>query len=123
MSQELSTSRRPFAWQVPPNKHYVALGHVATNSEDQPPLDCVRCVPRRWVVPSKFTPEMVWDDSGSGGRPGSIWTINEYGFIGVVQGHDPPTFPRFVLRWVAVTTNTTSNSKLHYIPNTKILVL
>ena len=39
-----------FAWQpVPPNNHFVALGHVTSNSEDQPPLDCVRCVPRRWV--------------------------------------------------------------------------
>jgi hypothetical protein len=32
----------------------------------------------------------VWDDSGSGGRQGSIWVFNTMNLIGFVSGSDPP---------------------------------
>ena len=41
---------------------------------------------------------MVWEDSGTGGRPGSMWTINEMGMLGVTQRHLAPINRYFTLK-------------------------
>eukprot|EP00298_Acanthocystis_sp_HF-20_P012235 c19785_g1_i2.p1 GENE.c19785_g1_i2~~c19785_g1_i2.p1 ORF type:complete len:774 (-),score=356.75 c19785_g1_i2:62-2122(-) len=80
-----------FAWKpIPPTADFVALGIVATSTEDPPPLNSIRCVPKIWLTKSSAKPELIWDDSGTGGRAGSIWTVTSFGFISVVQGHQPP---------------------------------
>jgi hypothetical protein len=80
-----------FAWRpIPPSADFVAVGMVASTTEDPPPLDCVHCVPRRWVTKAKKPPKLLWDDAGTAGRQGSIWTINALGLIAVTPGHAPP---------------------------------
>ena len=37
-----------------------------------------------------FLSMSIWNDSGSGGREGSIWLFNSLNLIGFVNGHDPP---------------------------------
>ena len=34
---------------------------------------------------------MVWEDSGTGGRPGSMWMVNSLRTMWVTKGHEPPT--------------------------------
>eukprot|EP00301_Raphidiophrys_heterophryoidea_P017994 c2980_g1_i1.p1 GENE.c2980_g1_i1~~c2980_g1_i1.p1 ORF type:complete len:608 (+),score=149.99 c2980_g1_i1:676-2499(+) len=88
--------RPVYAWQpIPPSAEFVALGMVVTNSSASPALDTVHCVPRSWVVPTKTTPILIWNDSGAGGREGSIWKINSMGLMAVVASHAPPKGPFF----------------------------
>ena len=49
----------------------------------------VRCLPRRWVVPSKYEPKLIWEDSGAGGKKGSMWLINSMELMAVTEGHLP----------------------------------
>lgn len=43
-----------YIWRpVPPSSAYVAVGMIGTTSEEQPPLDMVRCLPRRWTKPAE----------------------------------------------------------------------
>jgi Vacuolar protein sorting-associated protein 62 len=42
-----------YIWKpVPPNSAFVVLGMVATNTDEPPKNDTVRCIPRRWTVPT-----------------------------------------------------------------------
>ena len=97
-----------FVWRaVPPSAKFVALGMVATTTDDPPSRDSIRCVPKAWCVESEVLPQLIWEDSGTGGRPGSLWALradprNESGDVvldgarGVIDamvatpGHDPP---------------------------------
>eukprot|EP01012_Entosiphon_sulcatum_P062087 TRINITY_DN8821_c0_g1_i1.p1 TRINITY_DN8821_c0_g1~~TRINITY_DN8821_c0_g1_i1.p1 ORF type:complete len:4205 (-),score=604.71 TRINITY_DN8821_c0_g1_i1:28-12642(-) len=86
-----------FVWEpIPPNPQYVALGMVCTTSEDPPPRNSVRCVPRQWTQTSTFTPTLVWDDQGMGGRPGSVWIVNSLNLMAVLPGVDPPPPGKFL---------------------------
>ena len=88
-----------FAWEpIPPNENFVALGMVVTTSDTAPPVDCIRVVPRRWTKKSQIVPRLVWNDAGTGGRPGSIWIINEMGLIWITSGHDAPPGPFYNLK-------------------------
>lgn len=79
-----------YAWEpVPPGEEFVALGFIGSKVDKEPDVTCMRCVPLDWVKPSGFL-QKVWDDSGSGGRQGSIWVFNTLGLIGFVSGNDPP---------------------------------
>ena len=52
-----------YAWQpIPPTSAFVAMGKLVTVTDDPPPLNAVRCVPRSWVVPSPVRPTRIWDD-------------------------------------------------------------
>ena len=67
---------------VPPSDDYVALGMIATNSQEQPPQDCMRCIPKQWVVKTDVVARKVWDDTGMAGRPGSVWQVHlEYAVV------------------------------------------
>jgi hypothetical protein len=57
----------------------------------------MRCVARDWCKPSGFL-NKVWDDSGSGGRQGSIWVFNTLNLVGFVSGSDPPSKKGFDLK-------------------------
>jgi len=62
-------------WEpIPPNETFVAMGMVATRSAAEPPVKCVRCVPRAWVaqVPESQV-DRFWNDSGTGGAPACFW--------------------------------------------------
>ncbi|CAM9367518.1 unnamed protein product, partial [Sphacelaria rigidula] len=51
-----------YMWRpVPPSSAFVAMGMIVTTTEEPPPYDSVRCVPRRWVVESTFKPVKVID--------------------------------------------------------------
>lgn len=79
-----------YAWEpVPPGEDFVALGFIGSKVDKEPDVTCMRCVPMDWVKPSGFL-QKVWDDSGSGGRQGSIWVFNTLNLIGFVSGNDPP---------------------------------
>jgi hypothetical protein len=49
----------------------------------------MRCVTKTWLTESSSV-QKVWDDSGSGGREGSIWQFNSLNLVGFVAGHEPP---------------------------------
>ena len=81
-----------YAWQaVPPSHNFVALGMLVTNINEPPSLNAMRCVPRRWVKPVSQQAEEIWNDSGTGGRPGSIWAVNDMFLATIIQGHETPT--------------------------------
>lgn len=49
-----------YAWKpIPPSIDHVALGFVGTNTPEEPPPELVRCVPKAWVIPSKFEPRLI----------------------------------------------------------------
>jgi hypothetical protein len=90
--------RKFYAWRaVPPSSAFIAMGMVGTTDEDPPSVECMRCVPMAWVKPTTMKPKLLWDDSGTGGRRGSVWLINSLNLIAVVQGHEAPkeTFYEF----------------------------
>ena len=38
-----------YVWRaIPPSSYFVALGMIATTSEEPPPLSAISCVPRAW---------------------------------------------------------------------------
>ena len=49
-------------------------------------------------MPSTTAPELVWNDGGGGGRPGSVWVVNEYGLFVATRGHAPPSGPFYTLK-------------------------
>jgi len=86
-------AKTPFrAWRAePPSDDYVALGMIGTTGDEPPPLDSMRCVPRRWLVPRNEPAKLVWDDKGTEGRPGSIWVLNSgiKTFFAVASHNEP----------------------------------
>ena len=80
-----------FIWRpIPPTEDFVALGMLATATDDPPPVQECRCVPRVWVVPSSAKPVQVWNDSGAGGRPGSFWVMTKMGLLQATEQHLKP---------------------------------
>jgi hypothetical protein len=92
-------AKRPvYAWRaIPPSANFVSLGMLLTCSEDEPSPELYRCVPKQWVVESRVRPRKIWDDSGLGGRPGSMWVVNSAGVVVVTQGHSQPKGPFYDL--------------------------
>lgn len=91
---------------VPPNADCVALGMVATNSAQEPNSDCIRCVPREWLVESAQGQKLLWaDTSAAGGTAGSIWAVpvvNEAvqgaGLMVANSSHNAPDSKMFVFK-------------------------
>mmetsp|Transcript_31635 Transcript_31635/g.32121 ORF Transcript_31635/g.32121 Transcript_31635/m.32121 type:complete len:611 (+) Transcript_31635:444-2276(+) len=87
-----------YAWEpVPPGDEFLALGFIGSKVDKQPDVTCMRCIPRDWCKPSGYLAK-IWDDSGSGGRQGSIWIFNTLNLIGFVSGSDPPRQKGFDLK-------------------------
>lgn len=88
----LTHGSNPFyAWEpIPPSDEFVAMGFIGTTTDNAPDVRKMRCVSKSWLRESSFV-HKVWDDSGSGGRDGSIWLYNTLNLSGFVAGHDPPS--------------------------------
>jgi hypothetical protein len=64
-----------YIWRaVPPSSKYIAVGMVTTTTDDPPTCDLIRCIPKSWCSDVSDLPRLIWEDNGTGGRPGSIWT-------------------------------------------------
>lgn len=83
---------------VPPSPDFVSLGMIATTSDDDPPIECVRCVPKGWCIPANMAPRRIWDNAGSGGKLGSFWIMNSLGLLFASEGNDPPKSDVWELR-------------------------
>jgi hypothetical protein len=69
-----------YVWRpIPPSEDFAALGFVATTTNQDPPLDAVRCVNKGFLVPSTMSPTKLWDNAGTGGKKGSFWLVNSLG--------------------------------------------
>lgn len=80
-----------YAWEpIPPSDEFVAMGMIGTTDDSPPDPKKMRCVSKSWLKESNYL-HRIWDDSGSGGREGSIWLFNSLNLVGFVAGHDPPT--------------------------------
>ena len=87
-----------YAWEpIPPSDQFVAMGFVGSTTENPPNLRIMRCVHKDLLRQSNYV-NKVWDDSGSGGREGSIWVFNTMNLVGFVSGHDPPAMHPWDLR-------------------------
>jgi len=81
---------------MPPSDGFVALGHIATTSQDPPTpamLPDLRCVPRdmasRWSVFAEGS--KIWSDESTGGADGAFWQAPTPGlFVVNGQSHQPP---------------------------------
>ena len=87
----ITTGANPFyAWEpVPPSDDFVALGCIGTKTDKPPDVRMMRCVCKHWCTESKSL-KSIWNDSGSGGREGSMWAFNSLNLLGFVNGHDAP---------------------------------
>ena len=84
--------RQLFIWRpIPPSPAFVALGMLASPSDDPPDVTECRCVPKPWVTASTFRPNQIWKDAGGGGRPGSFWALNS---LGLLQGTEQHSLPK-----------------------------
>ena len=87
-----------YAWEpIPPSDDFVALGYIGTKTEKPPDVRMMRCVCKHWCTESKNL-RSIWNDSGSGGREGSMWVFNSMNLLGFVNGHDPPRRKPFDLK-------------------------
>lgn len=85
-----------YAWKaIPPDEKFEALGMVGTTSPEEPPLNGLRCIPKAWLKVTKSKPKKLWDDSGTGGRPGSFWITTSMQLLVVTTGHDAPPGPHY----------------------------
>lgn len=82
-------------WEaITPNPHYIALGMLATTTEEPPGQEELRCVPRSWCVESEMR-EKVWEDSSGRG----LYMINSLGFLAASnQAYMPPKGPFFDIK-------------------------
>jgi len=84
-------ARSLYCWKGIAPDNFACLGQVFTSTDQPPKLTDIRCVPVKWVVSSKMQPIKIWDDTGSGGgKPGSLWLINDMNMVVMVTGHEPP---------------------------------
>lgn len=44
-----------------------------------------------WTCPARQSPRLIWDDSGSGGRKGSLWQVGSLGLLYATDGHEIPS--------------------------------
>ena len=90
-----SESGNLYVWRpIAPSEDFVALGFVATTTNQDPPLDAIRCVNKGFLIPSTMKPTKIWDNAGTGGKKGSFWIVNN---IGVCTNPHTPSFFFFLL--------------------------
>lgn len=109
-----SRGRSLFVWRpVPPSDAFVALGMVATTTPEPPPLEEARCVPKAFCRPGAQAPAHLWDDSGSGGKPGSIWLVNSSQVLWAAVGHCPPHETAWELATESISFDYTGRPSVH----------
>jgi len=87
-----------FAWRaISPSPDFVPLGMIGTTTPEEPSLQDMRCVPLRFLKEVKDKPKKIWDDSGTGGRAGSFWSVSSMCLLWVTQGHEAPKGPFYEL--------------------------
>ena len=70
---EKSGPKPLFVWRpVPPSDAFVALGMLATTTDEPPPKDAIHCAPAVWCAPSAGY-KHVWNGPSVGGRAPSVW--------------------------------------------------
>ena len=83
-----------YVWAaVPPSADFVAAGMFATDTDAPPEPSAMRCVPRAWFADEPdeaLAPRQLWDDTGTGGRPGAVWSVGCFNLVAVAPGHAPP---------------------------------
>jgi len=88
----LTGSNPLYIWQpVPPSSEFVAMGMIATKTEETPSVRSIHCVPRAWVDPAPEQVKMLWSDSGAGGKSGSVWSVGSLQLLAASAGQKPPT--------------------------------
>ena len=88
-----------FIWQpIPPSPEFVAMGMVATKSEETPSVRSVHCVPLAWVDAAPEMVKMLWSDSGAGGKAGSLWSVGSLQLLAASPGQKPPTETAYKLK-------------------------
>eukprot|EP00931_Biecheleriopsis_adriatica_P057927 TRINITY_DN3440_c1_g1_i1.p1 TRINITY_DN3440_c1_g1~~TRINITY_DN3440_c1_g1_i1.p1 ORF type:complete len:2068 (-),score=475.91 TRINITY_DN3440_c1_g1_i1:13-5871(-) len=108
--------RSLFIWRpVPPSDAFVALGMVVTTTAEPPPLEDVRCVPKSFCRPAAQAPLHLWDDSGSGGKPASMWLVNNTQVLWAVVGHQMPHETFWELASESITFDYTGRPSLHVV--------
>lgn len=88
----IQTGAQPlFVWEpVPADAEHVALGMVASRSEEPPSVRSVHCVPRAWVEPAPELVKMLWSDAGASGKPGSLWAVGSLQLLVAAPGNAAP---------------------------------
>ena len=98
-----------YLWRaVPPSAQFVALGMLATTSDEPPAMDAMRCVPKRWCERQASPCRLLWRDDGQGGRPGSFWAVPSMELVVAGQGAEPPeeALSSWALKESKITTDT-----------------
>jgi hypothetical protein len=99
-----------YVWEPVPMDGYIGMGMIATNTDAPPPLNSMQTVPKEWTVKTTMLPKLLWTDEGTGGRPGSLWTINRLGLFAATVGHKPPKGPFYDFKSKTFTVVDDSNS-------------
>jgi hypothetical protein len=80
-----------FVWRAfSPSPKHTTIGHVATTTDQPPPLNSIRCVPKRWLRPAIMPPACVWENSGTGGKRGALWVVNQLGCMEATTNGEEP---------------------------------
>jgi hypothetical protein len=89
-----------FVWEPIPPPDHVALGMVASLTEDPPPdVRSVHCVPRTWVELAPDECKMLWSDAGASGKAGSLWACGTLQcLVASPNGQEPPMMHSFKLK-------------------------
>ena len=100
-----------YGWQpIPPDRSFVALGCVATTTDEPPPFGAARCVPVEWTKPADDgdvigaaetapkappaeAPGLVFTNASLGGKRGGLWRDPLTGLLLVNAGAEPPSDP------------------------------
>ncbi|KAL1530323.1 hypothetical protein AB1Y20_001232 [Prymnesium parvum] len=76
--QDKIAGKPVFLWRpVPPSAEFVALGMLATTTEEPPAKGSgsLHCVPRRWCLPQpRASPKLLWKEETASVRAGSVWS-------------------------------------------------
>ena len=59
----------------------------------------MRCVHRSWVREARTPPTLLWDDRGTSGRSGSLWSVcGPLRLVWATPGYEPPQGPFYELQ-------------------------
>uniref|UniRef100_A0A7S1MRZ7 Uncharacterized protein n=1 Tax=Alexandrium catenella TaxID=2925 RepID=A0A7S1MRZ7_ALECA len=88
---------------------------VATTTPEPPAFELVRCVAKSFCRPVAEAPVHLWDDTGSGGKPASMWLVNAPQVLWVAVGHSAPRETFWELASDSITFDYTGRPSVHVI--------